>query len=84
MSNIEDILKRYPEVICTTTGGYVDKTIEGEWYIMVDDVHECAFLLPTGHLVYGNGYRDEDRVIKYFPKDRYVGKATYHHNRTVR
>ena len=84
MSNIEEVLKRYPEVICATTDGYVDKTIEGEWYIMVSAEHWCVFLLPTGHLVYGNGYSRENMAIANFPKDRYVGKAIYHHNRTSR
>ena len=84
MGNIEEVIKRYPEVICATTGGYVDKTIEGEWYIRVDAVHACVFLLPTGHLVYGEGYLGETIALENFPKDRYVGKATYHHSRTSR
>ena len=83
MSNIEEVLKRYPEVICTTLEGFVDRELAGEWYIMVGATHECVFLLPTGHLVYGNGYSDEDLALKYFPKDRYVGKAVYHHSRRV-
>ena len=80
MSNIEEVLKRYPEVICTTNGP-VKSFTEGEWYIMVDSAYDCVFLLPTGHLVYGEGYMQEESAQRAFPKDRYVGKATYHHNR---
>ena len=56
MSNIEEVLKRYPEVLCTTTDGPVNGYLIGEWYIMVDSAYDCVFLLPTGHLVYGEGY----------------------------
>ena len=83
MGNIEDILKICPEAICTTTDGPVNGYLIGEWYIMVDSAYDCVFLLPTGHLVYGEGYMQEEAAQRGFPKDRYVGKATYHHNRKV-
>ena len=83
MSNIEEVLKRCPEVICTTLEGFVNRGLTGEWYIMVGGTYDCVFLLPTGHLVYGNGYPKENLALEYFPKDTYVGKAIYHHTRSI-
>ena len=83
MSDIEEVLKKYPEAICTTTDGPVNGYLIGEWYIMVDSAYDCVFLLPTGHLVYGEGYLGENIALENFPKDRYVGKATYHHTRKI-
>ena len=79
MNRIKEVLDQYPDCISQSTSGYRDSWIAGTWFIKVDRRHAEVFLLETGQLVYGDGYQSEESAIKYFPYDRYIGKAIYHH-----
>ncbi len=79
MNRIKEVLDQYPDCISQSTSGYTDNWIAGTWFIKVDNRCAEVFLLETGQLVYGYGYLSEESAIKYFPYDRYIGKAIYHH-----